>query len=118
MVRTQKTAAAPRGSQRLKRPAAPRGATAQLPKNQSTETLPSFPAIEWIPQGTGWRCREVFYVNKRRRRRPVGYLGRAEYERMAASGELQAQLAVWIEEHKFNENLAELGGEAEQRPVM
>lgn len=77
--------------------------------------------IEWIQQGAGWACREIYHEDGKRRRRYIGHLGRKRYEEFCAGAtpaELEARLFEWIEERKFEKGLAALGGEAEQRPVM
>ena len=122
LAQKEKTPLATRGSKRKQSALATRGGNAQMPGSQNDEKPPKVAeSIEWVQQGAGWACREIYYIGGRRRRRHVGHLGRKRYEELRADAtpdELQVRLFEWIEERKFEKGLAELSGEAEQRPVM
>ncbi len=122
MAHLEKSPLATRSRQRQATPPATRGKRAQVPGNQNDEKPPKVAeSIEWVQQGAGWACREIYYENNRRRRRYIGHLGRKRYEKICAhvtAAELAQRLNDWIIERKFEKGLVELGGEAEQRPVM
>lgn len=122
MAQSEKALSATRGTRRNAAALATRGKRAQVPGAQNEEKPPQVAeSIEWVQQGAGWACREIYYENNKRRRRHISHLGRKRYEEMRAGltqAELQVKLADWIEERKFEKGLGELGGEVEQRPVM
>jgi hypothetical protein len=56
--------------------------------------------VEWTPKSCGWDCRVVKYVEKVRRRRWLGHLGKAVWLEMQTRPDLAAAVAEWIEAKK------------------
>lgn len=93
-----------------------------MPQNQNSEKPPRVGVnIEWVQKGVGWDCREIYYVEGKRRRRHISHLGRELFAWMCAEcpddDALNQRLRDWIEERKFEKGLSEVG-QVEQRPVM